>query len=368
MERGRWIELGLAVALILVIATVVTGCPPQQNGAEREEEARAERDPGPFVEAWAGSLHAVPVTFAAEEEECVRCHDGGAFAQGVASPAEIDRPTPFGPYVVATDCRACHTGQGSRLLQSQEVTIPTTSEPVRAGTGSLCMKCHNERRAGDINDPQMRQPHYGPQAGVLTATGGIRTRGFDILSTRRHQTVRNACVNCHMAQEGGESHSFRPTLPPCRRCHEGLRQIEGLRAKADYDGDGTREPFVNEVDGLMSAVASATARRSGEETFTSAEGRIFFKSDDQTAAAGAVDEISYLGAYNWFVVSHDGSRGLHNPYFTVTLLQDTYRAVAGRPLPNARRPQIEEEERGRETTPSGEATPSGETQSEETTE
>ncbi len=338
MRSTRWMSLGLLLVVALLAAAFVTGCPRAQAPTDGEEEGEATVNITPYVAAWERSLHAVPVTFAAEEEDCVRCHDGGAFAQAVTNPREIKRPTPFGPWVVATDCRACHTGQGERLLQSQEVTIPSSTQTIRAGKGALCMKCHNERRPPDIKDATRAYPHYGAEGAVLAATGGMRLAGFNLLTTRRHQTIANACVYCHMSKSGGASHDFKPETRTCTRCHKGLTNIETYRARADYDGNGRREAFVQEVDGLMSAVASATLARSGDTTFTPFQGDIVFKSGNTTTPPSRIDDISYLGAYNVVLIRHDKSEGIHNPAFTVTLLQETYRTVTGRALPNAVRP------------------------------
>ncbi len=329
--------LGLVLVAALLAAALLSGCPSTTQVTTTQVPAKI--DIGAFVRAWEGSKHAVPVTFAAQEAPCTGCHDGGAFAQGVNDPKKINRPAPFGPWVVATDCRACHTGEGEKLVQSGSVPLPTTKAPVKAGKGALCMKCHNERRAPNINASRREYPHYGSEAGVLTATGGMRLADFKLLTQKRHQTVTNACVYCHLFKPAeGASHAFKPDIRACKVCHKKITNFE-MKAKADYDGNGTIGPFVDEVNGLMTLLSKAVLTRSVATTFTAFEGEIVFKSGPATITPAKIDKISYLGAYNWFEINHDKSGGIHNPWFTVTLLQETIRTVTGKPVPNAAIPK-----------------------------
>ncbi|MRR12817.1 hypothetical protein EG835_10230 [bacterium] len=115
-----------------------------------------------------------------------------------------------------------------------------------------------------------------------------------------------------------------------------------MEAGGDYDGDGSAEVFVMEVEGLMEALETAVNEAAGSDEFKTSRGEIFFISEEETMTAGVSPEV-YQGAYNWVLLDHDGSRGIHNPYFTVTLLQETYRQVTGEALPNAETPEAEEE-------------------------
>lgn len=339
MDVRRWL---IFVIIAMLAAVVVTGCQPADtdNGEENgEENGEAAVDPSPLIEAWAESTHSVPVASVAVRDVCAACHDGRAFAQDVESVAEFEAP--FGPYVVATDCRACHTGQGAALLESGQAEIPSADGPVEAGKGALCMACHNQEEVADINNEERSYPHYGPNADVLNATGGILD-GLTVLSTDDHRDIDDTCVACHMADDEGAGHSFAPSEEECAGCHDDFDSIEGLEAAGDYDGDGSPEAFVTEVEGLMEALETAVNETAGSTEFRTSRGEIFFISDDTTMTAGIPTE-AYQGAYNWVLIDHDGSRGIHNPYFTVTLLQETIRQMTGTALPNAETPSPEEE-------------------------
>lgn len=325
----------ILLCTVLVLGLALAGCEQlgggggqgEQNGGEQQEE---QLDLTGLIENWAESAHGDIVLEPAEEENCVRCHDGGAFALNIGDPAQLEREFP-----VATDCRACHTGRGAELLESGEASIPTADDPVEAGKGALCMTCHNERRRGNIADPDKRAPHYASQAGPFTGTGGIRSGDMTVSSTAKHASLKDACVSCHMENDDvAAQHSFAvDDLAKACRCHDGLDDIN-REAKEDYDGDGQKEGFQDEVDGLVSVVASAVLSESKATTLASAQGRVLLKSGEQTVTTVA-DDV-YAAAYNVLLVRFDSSHGIHNPAFTVSLLQGTYQALTGNPVPNAK--------------------------------
>lgn len=287
-----------------------------------------------IIEDWTASRHAVPIVFAAEEEDCVLCHDARAFAQGISNPTSLDAT--FGAYVVATDCRACHTGAALEVLRSGETTLVTTSTPVQAGTGSLCLRCHRDRRPPNVQDERRSAPHASVQGGVWTGTTGIRSAAMQVGSTRRHVSIRNGCVACHMTEKDGvASHTFEPgdARTICARCHEGATDYD-LEAGGDYDGDGSPEIFQQEVEGLLTLVSTTAAREMQATEVTATGGRIVFMNGETTVTASIPDDV-YTAAFNWAAIEHDGSRGIHNPQFTVDLLQESYRVLTGNAIPNA---------------------------------
>jgi len=321
LRRLLWLVV-LAALLLLM-----SGCPRRQPVPPPERE---EVDLTSLVVQWAESAHANIQLFPAGREGCVACHDGGAFADGITNPAELKRD-----FNVAIDCRACHTSRGAELMETGRVNIPT-QENVPAGLGAQCLSCHNERRAPDIADENRSAPHAGSQAGVFTATGGIRAEGFNYGSSTAHVNIDNTCVGCHMTQTEANfpGHTFRveDAAASCARCHQGI-QHSNLRAGADYDGDGNIEGFMDEVEGLLNLVQAALTEALDGGSFEVGGGRIRFRN-----AAGedipAPNEV-YQAAYNHTLVSQDGSLGIHNPLFTVQLLQQSYRVLTGGQVPGA---------------------------------
>lgn len=336
MNVRRWLAL---IAVAALAAAVVAGCKANTGSTGTgNEKTKPSIDTTALIEAWSESTHSVPVASIATRSPCAGCHDGLAFSRGVNDPAQLKDKQPFGPYVVATDCRACHTGRGAEILKSGTAdNVPSASGPVTGGLGALCMSCHNQEAKADINDPAHGYPHYGPQADVLNGTGGI-TDGLTLMSTDRHRTIANTCVACHVGNDIAKGHTFAPTEDQCPKCHTDFKGVDSVMATADYDGNGKTEAFVTEVAGLMAAVQQATNKKAGSDKFVTSRGDIFFISKDTTMTA-AIPKEAYQGAYNWVLIDHDKSQGIHNPFFTVSLLQETYRVVAGSALPNAVAPK-----------------------------
>jgi hypothetical protein len=328
-------------AVAMLAAVAVAGCQSNTgtNTGTDNQNSNKNVDITALIQAWAESTHSVPVSSQATRVPCAGCHDGQAFSRGVDDPAQLADRAPFGPYVVATDCRACHIGQGADIMKAGEATIPSQTDPIKGGKGAVCMACHNQEIKPDITAAEHPYPHYGPQAEVLKGIGGILD-GLTVGTTAKHADIKDSCVACHIGTDIAKGHTFAPTTDQCKKCHKGFTDPESVDAKADYDGDGQTEKFVDEVDGLMVAVAEATNQKAGSDKFTTSRGDIFFVSADTTMTSGIPQE-AYQGAFNWVLIDHDKSRGIHNPYFTVTLLQETYRAVSGAALPNAEAPKPE---------------------------
>lgn len=327
MHWRKWFFIGLlAVAL-----TAGCGARREPQPAPPGDGERAEIDISALVGQWVESAHANILLLPAQRDTCVVCHDGGAFAGQITEQAAIDRD-----FFVPVDCRACHTGHGAELLEAGVVTIPT-AENVNGGAGAQCMACHNERRAPEIGDENRSAPHASSQAGVFTATGGIRPEGFEFGSTRAHAELDNTCVACHMVRgEGGfASHTFRVdnVEAACGRCHQNITNVN-LTARADYDGDGEAKGLQEEVDGLLNRLAEAIAEALDGGSFETGGGRIQFQDAQGQALAEVPNEV-YMAAYNHVLVTQDGSLGIHNPLFAVQLLQQSYRALTGNNVPNA---------------------------------
>lgn len=336
MRVNKWLYVLLAMLLVLGIA----GCDgtAEDTNGNGDQTADESSDPSELIEAWAGSLHSKPITFAAERAPCAGCHDGRAFSENIDDPAQLEAG-PVGPYVTPTDCRACHTGQGKEIMDSGSTdAVPTAEGSVEGGKGALCMSCHNQFGEPDINDEERGYPHYGPQADVINGTGGM-TEGLTLVSTSDHQEIEDTCVACHMVDS---SHSFAPDESACEECHNDFEGADAIIADADYDGNGEAEAFTKEVEGLMSALETAINATAKSTEFTAEGGSITFMSNETTVTD--VPNPAYMGAYNWVLIDHDGSGGIHNPFFTVSLLQETYRQMTGSAIPNAEPPTVDEEE------------------------
>jgi hypothetical protein len=134
--------------------------------------------------------------------------------------------------------------------------------------------------------------------------------------------VEKKCVGCHMA-EGPEGvmvggHTFRvvsedgvENVGACKRCHGDIETFN-FPAREDYDGDGVIEGVQTEIDGMLALVASALPKDE--------EGNINIRE-------GTPKER--MANYNYTLVAVDGSRGIHNLKYAVSVLRATYKDLTG---------------------------------------
>lgn len=346
----------LASVLVLALAGCAGGGQQQGGGGQgggEQQQAEMNLD---IVEQWAESPHSRVITLAAEREECARCHDGQVFTEFTAegtreatggagqeggeeatgtggtggqdatggagagnddgqeqsAAADEEAELPPRDWAVSIDCRVCHTGVGVEIAESGQTSIPGEPE-AQGGSGALCMTCHNSRHEADQANEEREAPHYSPVADVFLGINAMPTQ--EQVEESPHADVENTCVGCHLQDENGElSHTFRfENWEGCQR--EGCHEQDPRQATEDYDGDGQEEEFQAEIDGLLEAARTNIEQRAGGP-FRSERGAIVFE------GGRAVDNDVYADAYNYLLVWNDGSRGLHNPEFTVNVLRD----------------------------------------------
>ena len=348
-----------ALPLLLVsaiAATALTGCGSGGNGRGTGEDG-ASTDATQtmsleIVEQWAISRHAQVVTRAATEEGCKNCHDGLTFTEtgggfqariatsSVAASGQADANDPgtdeggeesVRDFTVATDCRVCHMGAGAAIADKGSVDKIPSIPTAEGGLGALCMACHNGwHMAGKSAAGELTGPHTSVQTdmlfGVNTVDPGIESTATEGAKGSPHLKVKDTCVGCHVAGSDAEgpNHTFRVTsFKGCQAkdCHD-QDVTQGVTAKEDYDGDGTKEKSIAEIEGLTAQLKTAIESKAGK--FESARGQVAF------ASGIAPDQATYAAAYNYFFVLKDGSRGVHNTAFTVDLLSRSIRAVGGK--------------------------------------
>jgi len=331
----RKVKPVVLILILFMFMLLAVGCPPAEEPAPQDPEPQQPQeeaqniDPSELVGQWVGSNHSNIVLSPAERDNCVVCHDGGAFAEQITEIDQLEREFP-----VSTDCRACHTGQGNELMQSGTVSIPS-QENVEAGTGAQCLACHNERKNPTIDDEDRPAPHYSSQAGIYTGTGGIMAEDFDY-ETSSHFEIENTCNACHMTptEDGWQSHTFAVDNleAACGDCHRDITDVN-LEANADYDGNGEATGFQDETEGLLTLLEEAISESIDGGSFESSHGSVVF-TDEAGNEIQAPNE-AYQAAFNYMLVSNDGSLGIHNPIFVVQLLQQSYSELTGEDVPDA---------------------------------
>ncbi|MFC1712828.1 FlgD immunoglobulin-like domain containing protein [Candidatus Poribacteria bacterium] len=270
-------------------------------------------------------LHESPV-----RASCLRCKDADGFVniavKGEDPPEEdLAEGSPYG-----ISCKTCHAIDDAtnilRLNKVGDITLPAYGDVVDAGVSAACMYCHNARRA---NPPEYvlgssRGTHGGPQADMLAGKSAI-DYGETLNSTSHFSAIEKKCVGCHMAKtpDGpgkdmvGE-HTFSmvseggiENVGACTSCHNGIATFN-FPAKEDVDGDGVIEGVQTEIDGMLAILAS-----------------VLPKNEEGNISISEGTPAERMANYNYTLVNSDGSRGIHNFRYAVSVLRAAYKNLTG---------------------------------------
>lgn len=261
-----------------------------------------------------------------EEGNCFFCHNGYAFENNAKDLKGIG-------LLKGTSCDTCHVGYGHQTMTAGKAETPIGA--VEGGKGTMCISCHNGR--GKKPD-QSSAPHHSVQADMTLGKNGAEIAGVSF-GNSGHTNLTDSCLSCHMAADknGTQDHTFKMNEEnidqACNKCH----QFESFNpeAKGDYDGNGKKEGIQTEVDGLLKMVNEEILQKLDGGKFASAHGSVEFQDKAGKVAETPPDENLYNAAWNYFFVDYDGSKGIHNPKYTVQLLQQSYKAVTGNDVPKA---------------------------------
>ncbi|MHB8170679.1 MAG: hypothetical protein ACYDG6_03955 [Thermincolia bacterium] len=318
------------------------------------------------------------------------------FTSGTFKDASITLK-PFGPYPdskAVASCDTCHDNGKLRvtgvvgLQNSTAAGKPGYDKPlmmVNAGKAAACFICHDYRKTpsfpASLEDPtkvRISGPHAAAQTQVLLGFGGAEATG-ETYASSPHAAIPNSCVTCHMAkssdkQLGGHTYTvavrdsngkgLKSNLNACTSCHSGLDTINRL-ALGDYDGDKAIEGTQDEVAGLIVKLQESINTKLGypNAVVKSIGGQfVIFADKAHTDGTHAITKsLSHVwkdGAwvtdvkgvywthpdakkifnafYNIELVKGDGSGGIHNPVYTIQLLQKSYKDLNGSDIPGAR--------------------------------
>jgi len=250
---------------------------------------------------------------------------------------------------------------------------------VAVGRGAICMTCHNSRR-GLKNDATfgavagtsevVRAPHGSSQTDVLL---GENAYGVNVGVRGSHGLIADTCVTCHMEATpppdvlsynlGGTNHTFFASPDICERCHEEITAnvIQGLtgailtdvkkliedkyqqviqtQIDAGYKVDLNGEMMVTSAQNIARVeFGESHGRQALTVVFANGTARGPYPISDidviRPTPLGTVglhviagDDLGKAG-WNWNLINNDGSKGVHNPRFALTVL-DAARDAAG---------------------------------------
>ncbi|MGD0258669.1 MAG: cytochrome c family protein [Verrucomicrobiota bacterium] len=331
----------------------------------------------PYYDEWTTSAHSqvpgqsvIPDMNAANViDACGQCHSGSARLSLLYA-----EPAPTGDADMPVVCAVCHDPHAehtyanalngvytfTNLLTGDDIVISnnqlgavytqqllnplasTNDYFVPDGTTiasqynpniNLCAQCHNDRGASWTNSSE--PPHPSLQYNMLLGTVGVLASGPTNLPGT-HSQLEKQCVACHMqtspyqsaAQPAITGHSFKVQLyDVCTPCHgsgqgQGLVQLLNLivsnqvsQVKASLDYWATNTITTN----FPSALRSYGTRAWEYAT----PGGLSSGGPGPTANLQTNIPVNIQKArFNLYAVYNDGSGGVHNPFYVLSLLSN----------------------------------------------
>jgi len=294
-----------------------------------------------IYQQWENSLHSDPVfegrnVAAANRNglnDCNRCHDGESYVDFTKKRLGTLNLTTADQENIA--CQTCHDPHGNsneyslRSLSAGSDTIANGTSYAGAGTGKVCMTCHQSRRNNQVyvtaggSLTSTWGTHGSPQTDVLFGTNAA-TFGFPYI-TGSHKNIENTCATCHMSaitdtgtvtrdKVGGHTMNLHDATANydhttgCVSCHAGVNSFEDFMAPSDFDGNGSVESWEAEVEGCLTNL-----RISLPPTGIDSVAWQLIAQDSSN--------LNLRKAYwNYLLITNDGSKGYHNPFFAIQVL------------------------------------------------
>ncbi len=277
---------------------------------------------------WAKSKHAIGGTAFENRTTCAECHTTEGYVQKQTGLAvtQAFNSTPVG-------CFACHSPHKNGDFSLRTVAPVTLLSNITGvadasfdyGNGNLCVSCHRPRstsvkldvaKLADTDSlviPSRWYGHYGVQGQMLMGEGGFEYTGYtypNSFHTTATAIKEDGCSSCHMANAVGDftgghtmmldSEEEGENVSGCNvsGCHSGLTTL-------DYNGKMT------EVHANMDTLKSLLVVRGWIDTVAN------------TPKTGKVIKPARLGGavWNYFLVEHDLSAGVHNTKYALALLR-----------------------------------------------
>jgi hypothetical protein len=327
-----------------------------------------------YVSAHSGAQSTAPtIPSGAGRDQCVMCHTAIGFitrinndiSNSVAS-VPITNFAPTNTTYAPLNCMSCHEPHGQELPANNPhqlrkmgaVTFGDGTVVTNAGESQLCLQCHHSRNGGATNNVTQFKlgrptwaggstfgPHDGPQGEIIEGVNAI-TYGKTFPNSAHRETVTNVCVGCHMQtvasgdpaflQAGGHTWemSYNVTNAPvgtnapvvtkvdktdvCVQCHGPMTTFNF--PVEDYNGDGVIEGVQTETQHLLDQLSTLLPNTNGVVDGT-VKSSLSTKTNWTTAQLNA--------AWNWSLVSSDGSLGVHNAPFVTGILKASIADLTG---------------------------------------
>lgn len=288
---------------------------------------------------WATSQHASPELIEAvvqlntkERKTNVcgpQCHTSEGFIAFVDNGSTSTQQAPS-----TIDCFTCHMPHTGDYGSWQIDTLRGFEKPVilngdfdyDMGKSNMCVVCHQAATVPtipanalevDLDTLGLDAAHYSSQAHMLIGKGGFRFGTTAFTNTHATVAAQDGCLSCHFGTGKGYQfgeHTFRLEDDLNGEQYFDNCNKSGCHLSAPLTDFDTK-PIQDSIRALSSTLAgyliSAHILTGTDDDSTS-------YNIDSTVAA---DEARIL--YNYLFVKKDGSRGIHNPDYAVTLLTES---------------------------------------------
>ncbi len=293
------------------------------------------------VAQWAASVHATGGLEVRNTSSCAVCHTSQGFLETVAAtPAGGERPdvTTSGTInnPATQNCYTCHnihstyTAADWNNTTTSPVVLWDGGKTVDFGKGNLCANCHQARVPSPLpvvggDSVTLRSPywgvHHGPQASILSGTGGYEVHGSLPYSNSDHTTtVTDGCVTCHMATAvGTEAGGHNMGMTYTSHGHEYFNTAGCTECHADA-GTATFTAKITATQTYIQSQLDALQALLVNRGVLTSSGRIV------TGKKMSADEAG--GILNLDMVEADHSLGVHNANYVRALLQNSIDALS----------------------------------------
>ncbi|HWD21340.1 MAG TPA: cytochrome c3 family protein [Verrucomicrobiae bacterium] len=306
-----------------VAATVCAGC---------------HNDPTyPLYDEWKSSDHAQVVedfNASSKINACGRCHSGPARLSLLEG-----TPLPTGDANIGIVCATCHHPHQVTANPAQlRNPLASTNDYFISTNGAflsqynpkvnLCAQCHNHAGASWTNSDSA--PHRSPQYNMLLGTIGELSSGARPYQPGSHALLlTNQCVTCHMQTTPASSagtpalmgHTFRvEKYDVCLKCHP-FPQSLATFAMGSVSNQIQRLKFDLDFWATYAAPPALYAKYGARSWEFTTPGELSPGGPGPTAAEQKLIPANIRKArFNLYVVLSDGSFGVHNGLYAITLL------------------------------------------------
>lgn len=322
---------GVCVAMSLVACEGPAG-PSGADGTDSNESCIKCHDKSTEIKArtdqYLASVHGMGETSArSESASCSPCHSHEGFVFDLENDSAISVPGATQP-----GCRTCHlihTNYDStdfELRTVAAVTLDYTGEVFDHGKGNLCANCHQCRvpspnpltaTSDSLTIKSSRWGiHHGPQSALVEGVGGFTSGGF----TSFHSSLDEGCVSCHMAAPYG-SLAGGHTMAMSYDDHGTIKLRTNACTTCHSDADALTEKIEGLTESVETKVATLEALLVAKSFITiNSDGSFSINASSDTPLKIPLAESRAL--MNYILVEEDRSGGIHNPEYTIAILDE----------------------------------------------